>query len=147
MLRCHGTQTHDANRTTNNRQRTTKQTTTNNQQPTNNQKPTKNKRQTNQSVFSLGSTSRHNAETSASFEEGLLKTKHTLTVATVLVILAFLNGASLFILANRSSIPNDSPAGYRKAVWLETLGPVFVGLPAETDPRDPLNRRGPPAFR
>ena len=34
--------------------------------------------------------------------------------------------------------------GYLKAVWLEIFGPVFLEISAETDPRDPLDRRGPP---
>ena len=34
--------------------------------------------------------------------------------------------------------------GCLKAVWLEIFGPLFPGSPAETAPRDPLDRRGPP---
>ena len=33
---------------------------------------------------------------------------------------------------------------YPKAVWLEMFGPVFPEISAESDPRDPLDRRGPP---
>ena len=33
--------------------------------------------------------------------------------------------------------------GYLKAVWLETFRPVFLGFPAESDPRDPPRSPGP----
>ena len=44
----------------------------------------------------------------------------------------------------RTLNPTTQRSGYLKAVWLEIFGPVFPGFPAESDPRDPLDRRGPP---